>query len=401
MTKNQIPTDCGWRAAAVAVATVGWGANQFAPLLLMYRAELGLSPAVSQATFGLYAAGLIPGLLLGGPVSDRFGRRRVLLPSLVISLLASLLLIAGGTGLGWLFAGRLVAGVASGAAFSSGTAWIKELSRPGAPGEPNPGARRATVAMTAGFGAGPLVAGMLAQWGPAHTVLPYLPHLALCVVALPLAWRTPETRAASRPDGSRPEAWSPAARRRFLGVVAPLAPWVFGSATVALAYLPGLVAHRLAGQALLFSALVTTLPALSGIAAQPLARRAAERPARLLATSLIVVIVGLLLAAGASAAGDPVLVAVACLALGAAYGYCQVCGLQEVQRLAPPHRLARLTAGYQALSYLGFALPYLLAAGQRWWSPPALLLATAALAAVTLGGTARSASTERGTSVRV
>jgi MFS family permease len=58
-------------------------------------------------------------------------------------------------GIGWLFAGRLVAGAASGAAFSSGAAWIKELSGTGS------GARRVTVAMTAGFGLGPLLAGDL------------------------------------------------------------------------------------------------------------------------------------------------------------------------------------------------------------------------------------------------
>lgn len=187
-----------WLRAGVAVAAVGWGANQFAPLLLLYRAELGLSAATVNAAFGLYALGLIPGLLLGGPISDRHGRRRIMVPALVVSLLASALLVAGGSaGLGWLFVGRLVAGVASGAAFSSGAAWIKELSAAGSPGS-NHGPRRATVAMTVGFAGGPLVAGVLAQWAPLPTVLPYLPHLLLTALAVPLAMGTPET-------GSRPE----------------------------------------------------------------------------------------------------------------------------------------------------------------------------------------------------
>src|SRR5450755_1793258 len=155
-----------WWGAALAVAAVGWGANQFAPLLLMYQARLGLATTTVEATFGLYAIGLVPGLLLGGPVSDRHGRRRVMAPALLASLLGAALLSAGGGGVGWLFAGRLVAGFASGAAFSSGAAWIKELSAAASPGS-NPGPRRATVAMTVGFGTGPLVAGALAQWGPA------------------------------------------------------------------------------------------------------------------------------------------------------------------------------------------------------------------------------------------
>jgi MFS family permease len=67
-------------------------------------------------------------------------------------------------------AGRLLAGVASGAAFSSGAARIKELSatrhRP----------RRLTIAISAGYGLGALLAGVLARWAPAPTVLPYVPH---------------------------------------------------------------------------------------------------------------------------------------------------------------------------------------------------------------------------------
>lgn len=372
--------DRAWWGAGAAAAAVGWGANQFAPLLLMYRATLGLSTATVEGAFGLYALGLIPGLLLGGPVSDRYGRRRVALAALLISATGSALLIAGGSGLGWLLAGRLVSGVASGAAFSAGTAWIKELSR----GEPSPGPRRATVAMTAGFAGGPLVAGLLAQWAPAPTVLPYLPHLALTALAVPLAWVTPETRMRSRLRPARVSAH----RSRFRRVVVPLAPWVFGSAAIALAYLPALVEQRLGGAALVFSAAVTTLTALAGILVQPLARRAEDR---LLATALGIVIAGALLAAAAAATVQPALVVVAALVLGAGYGCCQVCGLREVQRLAAPHELGRLTAAYQALSYLGFAAPFLLATAQRYAPASVLLVAVAGLAALTLAATARAA----------
>src|SRR5882757_3267964 len=254
-----------WWGAGLAVAAVGWGAQQFAPLLLLYQAQLGLSTTVVQATFGVYVFGLIPGLLLGGPVSDRYGRRRVLVPTLVASLLGSGLLILGGDGTGWLVAGRLVAGAASGAAFSSGAAWIKELSTvgsgagspPGSGAGANPGPRRLSVAMSIGFGLGPLVAGVLGQWAPAPTVLPYLPHLLLAAVAIPLAMRAPETRPARRSvRRSAPKA-SAGLSRRFWTVVVPLAPWVFGSASIALAYLPGLVRAQLGGHALIFSAVVT------------------------------------------------------------------------------------------------------------------------------------------------
>ena len=60
--------------AAVLVGA-GWGSNRFTPMLLVYRHALGLAPGSLEAMFGVYALGLIPGLLLTGPVSDARGRR--------------------------------------------------------------------------------------------------------------------------------------------------------------------------------------------------------------------------------------------------------------------------------------------------------------------------------------
>jgi len=388
-----------WLRVGVAVAAVGWGANQFAPMLLVYRARLGLSAATVQATFGFYALGLIPGLLVFGALSDRVGRRRVMLPALVASFAASAVLIAGGHVSGLLFVGRFVAGVASGAAFSSGAAWIKELSA-GVGTDERSGPRRVTVTMTAGFGAGPLVAGLLAQFAPAPTTVPYLPHLVLLAVAVAVIVGAPETRV---PDPGRPHKTlvgrADLRDPRFRAVVLPLAPWVFGSAAIALAYLPGLVGGALGGSALAFTAVVTMLTAAAGIVVQPAARRiGAAGHGALVASSLAIVTAGLVVSAVAAALISPILVVVAVLVLGAGYGACQVCGLQEITRLARPETLAGLTAVYQAVSYLGFALPFALAALASTWSPATLLVAVAVLAAITLIWTTAAATRTRGRS---
>jgi predicted MFS family arabinose efflux permease len=373
-----------WLSVALAVGAVAWGANQFVPLLLVYRDSIGISASTAQATFGLYAAGLAPGLLVGGPFSDRHGRRPVLIAALIASALASGLLMVGEDGVGWLFAGRLLAGVASGAAFSAGSAWLKELS-PGAAG-----ARRATVSMTAGFAASPVAAGLLAQWAPAPMIVPYVPHLALAAMAIPLiAWQS-ESSARIPPAGGRAAVLHD---RRFRSVVAPLAPWVFGSAAIPLAYLPSLVQSRLGSRALVFGAFVATVTALAGIAVQSLARRldSGDGP-RLLAAALGIVTTGLLVAAVAAATRSLALIVLAAIVLGAGYGCCQVCGLLEVQRLAPPDRLAGMTAAYQALSYTGFALPFLLASIAGVVAPQAGLAVLAGLAAFTLLSTTRAAT---------
>ncbi|MGH3341466.1 MAG: MFS transporter [Carbonactinosporaceae bacterium] len=383
-----------WLAVAFAVCVVGWGANQFAPMLLWYGSTLAVSTAVLQATFGMYAIGLIPGMLAGGPLSDRYGRKVTVAPALLVSLLATVVLMGGEHGVGWLLAGRLIAGAASGAAFSAGSAWIKELSgRPYDVAPDGAGARRATVAMSIGFGVGPLVAGGLGQWAPAAGVLAYAPHLALALAALPLVWRAPETRTdRTRTPALRPFPARSVRHPRFVRVVIPLAPWVFGAPTIAFAYLPGLVTTGLHGLAVAFSGLVTLLTAGAGVLVQAWARPLDRGgPARLLIAGLSAVIVGTLVGAVTAATAAPALVPVTAVLLGGGYGLCMVCGLLEVQRLARPDELASATAVYQACTYVGFAAPFLLAAAQRHVPPPALLLGTALLAALTLAWTAFAA----------
>src|SRR5690606_17832235 len=152
------------------------------------------------ALFGVYALGLIPALLVVAPISDRIGRRAVIRPVLLLSVVATLVLLLGGDTPVLLLLGRLAAGGASGAAFAPGTAWGKELSAHGRAGT---GAGRATLALSAGFGSGPLVAGAAAQWLPWPTVLPYVPHLVLMALVLAVAWNAPEPSIVRSPDESR------------------------------------------------------------------------------------------------------------------------------------------------------------------------------------------------------
>jgi len=81
----------GWARVAFAMFAVGWGANQFSPILIVYRHELHLDAGTLANLFAIYAAALIPGLLAGGPLSDRFGRRRVVIPFAVLSPVATLI----------------------------------------------------------------------------------------------------------------------------------------------------------------------------------------------------------------------------------------------------------------------------------------------------------------------
>jgi hypothetical protein len=383
-----------WLPAALVLLGAGWGSNQITPMLLVYARRLALSAATIQALFGVYALGLIPGLLLAGPIADARGRRAVAIPAAALSLAASCLLVAGSHTVVLLFAGRFLAGISSGAAFGSATAWLRELSRPpfGAAGD-HTAARRAAVAMTLGFGIGPLAAGLLAQWAPLPAVVPYLPHIALMAVVLPCLRGVPET-AARKPGGGRrltvSELSSPLVIQevrnpRFRRIVAPLAPWVFTAPAIAMALLPSIVGADHAANGTALVAIVATVCAGAGVAAQPVARRLDARGSgnKAATAGLAALAGGLALGAFTADAGAVWLLLPCAIVLGAAYGICLVAGLVEIQRLAAPATLARATAIYYVLAYLGFAAPFVLALGAHVISYPVLLGVTAALAAIT------------------
>jgi MFS family permease len=372
-----------WIPVAAVVVGTGWGANQFVPLLPVYREALGLGTGTLAALFGLYALGLIPGLLLGGPLSDARGRRPVVVPAAALSLLASVVLMAGASTVALLFLGRFMAGISSGIVFGAGTAWLRESSA----GEPNHVlARRATVAMTTGFAVGPLVSGLLAQWAPAPRVVPYLPHAAIMVAVLLLLRRARETVAGDRARPVRlgaPGLASP----RFRRVVAPMAPWVFAAPAVAFALLPNVIHAGDATDGVALVAAVTSATAAAGVAVQPLARRLAAGDGgdhnRAALAGLVVIAFALVLGALTTAHGTLWMLFPCAIAFGSGYGLCMVAGLVEVGRLAPDDGLAGLTAAYYALTYLGFAAPYLLALASHVAGYPTLLAISAALALAT------------------
>ena len=266
-------------AATAALFGVGWGANQFAPLLLVYHSDLGVGEATIEAMFGVYAVGLIPGLLIGGPLSDRIGRRAVVLPAAALSVLATVLLMFGGQTIVALFAGRLLAGIVSGAVFSAATTWLRETSL--AAGVGASAASRTAAAMSAGFGLGPLVAGMIAQWAPAPTVLPYVPHVLLMVVVLALLRRAPadEIRpAVPAPLPGRRARLAIRSHPRFRWIVVPLAPWAFAAPVIAVRA----AADRHGGgdrdHGIVFAAALAAITALTGAVVQPVARRLGLSP---------------------------------------------------------------------------------------------------------------------------
>lgn len=371
---------------------MGWGANHFAALLAVYRQRLALDAAAPTLLFGVYALGLMPGLLFAGPLSDRRGRRPLVLPAAAAALAASCVLGGFGHSFPALLGGRFLYGLAAGAVTSPGSVWLFELSRDVAPAV---SARRAAVALSAGFGSGPLVTGALAQFAPAPTLAPFAVHAAVLTFALLRALPVAETvttgAAAAAPgaalSGSRTKPAAPLLRfdldgaswRRFCARVLPMAPWVFAFPSISFAVLPGMFGGALGPAPIALTGLIGAVTLGSGVLAQPLARTLA--PERVARRGLLVGAVGLCVGGLAVQTATAALLFVAAPLLGAAYGICLTAGLRASQAIAPPHARGGLTGLYYVLTYLGFAAPYLFALAGHLWAAPISFAISAALAA--------------------
>lgn len=355
-----------WLRVAPAVFVMAWGGNHFTPLLPLYEGLGGYTAFDANLLLGLYVVGLVPGLLLAGPLSDRHGRKPLAAVGLVAGAGASAVLGLGFEHLLVLCAGRLLAGVGVGVAMSVGTSWITELSR--APhderADAGAAARRPALALTLGFGIGAGVSGVLAQWGPLPALVPYGIHLVVSAIAAAPLLAARETVTAPAAGSLRDDLRVPlAGHARFVRVVLPAAPWVFGAAGLAYAVMPQLVQQSTGALSLAFATLLTVTTLGVGALVQPLVTRINRvTGGRALLVAMALMLIGVLLGIATALVRAPVLALIAAVTLGAGYGICIVAGLTEVQRIAEPQDLAGITGLYYAIAYLGFLLPTVLAA---------------------------------------
>ncbi|GAA4818392.1 MFS transporter [Nocardioides caeni] len=371
----------GFALVVLLLLAAGWAANHFAAMIPVVRDREDLSATALAGAFGIYAVGLLPGLLGGGGLSDRVGRRPVVLAGSLVAASGNLLMLLWHPVAG-IYSGRLVVGVGVGLAMGAGTAWAGDLR----------GRRGTTVAgavLTAGFGGGPLVSGLVAQFSPDEVALglPFALTVALSLsvvvaAARPGAVRTPVGRRQVDPAATPAPAERSDHRRvgAALARSVPMALWVFSSVTVPVVVLAGRVGGEHAGPWVPGVASAVTLGI--GVAAQVVARRAGWGPRSGVAGALLAA-AGFVVAAVVDATADVALLGVSAVALGSAYGLCLRAGLVDVDELAPTtHRGITIGVFYVA-TYLGFAVPTVLEALR---SPvgtlvPLLVLAAGALVA--------------------
>ncbi len=108
-------------AVGAIIAVAFMGSVIVTPLYLLYQRKFGFSELMLTLIYAVYVVGNVAALLLFGQISDQVGRKRVTLPALGLAG-ASALLFFFAEGVAWLFAGRLLIGLAVAILSGTGTA---------------------------------------------------------------------------------------------------------------------------------------------------------------------------------------------------------------------------------------------------------------------------------------
>ncbi|MEU0444344.1 MFS transporter [Streptomyces tendae] len=331
-----------WPVTAVFVLS-----NAATPLYVLWQRDIGFSKGTLTVVFAFYILGLIGSLLVSGVVSDRLGRKPVLLPALVLAL-AACLTFATATTVAALIVARLFTGIAVGAVVSAGMAAVSDVA---GPERKRIAALLASCAMVFGAGLGPLLAGVLSESLPGPTVTVFVVEAVLLLTAVLAVLRMPLRRPAAPAKG----AWVrvpgvPRGNGRQLALgIAVFAPGITATSFV-LSLGPSLLSGLLGTTSRIVAGAMAFVMFLAATGVQFAVQRL-DRRTILTAGAVSTTLSMITLIVAVHTSSVPVLIASALLA-GAGQGMGQLGGLSLLNSSVPPQRLAEANAALNVGGYV-------------------------------------------------
>jgi MFS family permease len=378
--------------AAIAFTSLYLAAGALTPLLVLYREQWKFPASQLTLAFAVYAVGFLAALLTAGSLSDYVGRRPALIGALIIQLASNVMFLAA-TGIGWVIAGRVLQGVASGAATTAFTAALVELAPPG---QKRLGAILGSVSLTGGLALGSLLAGLAIQLTTAANSIVFIVLTVLTIVGIvAIAW-SPETitRAPGALRSLVPHIAVPPSTRRELASAAPViaAVWMLAGLSGGLA--PSMVRSVFHLDSDLLNGVAGFIaPATSAVVGLAFAR---VDPRREMTIGIYASLAGAIGIAGGAIAGSLALMMIGQAIAGVGFGASFTAALRLIFPLAPAHQRAGVVAVIYLVSYTAFGVP-IVVAGQlagplglvstvAWYSAATVLLALISLGAQLLLG---------------
>jgi MFS family permease len=338
------------------------------PLYPLYQQAWGLLPSHITQIFVAYMFGALASLLFLGRLTDRFGFMAVLRAGLILMTAG-----VGSSALAWDVPSfsicRFVIGVASGMITTSASVGMTRLNNKG---DLQRAAATTSLTIAFGFGLGPVVGGLMAQWVPLPLATAYIPSVALGLLAIYALFqvRLPNQPAATaapprfsfkdvQPSLSQPR--KPFVRHYALGCMAAFS--AFGMFSLFASLAPSFMAQMVPWHGPAVSGLslgaILFLSAIVQLIARPYATKGVAIAGffSLAACNLLLVV--------NTFAGSPWVFALCVAATAAGHGMCNQAGMSIVNKVSKPASRTGLLSTYLIVGYLGTIVPIL---GLGWLS---------------------------------
>lgn len=343
-------------AALLAIFTAIFSSNLPTPLYAVWQQQMGFSATALTAVFAVYVFGVVSMLLTLGTLSDKIGRRQLLVPG-ILFITAGVVVFYLAKDIYWLGTARILTGIGTGIVTGAASAAVIELD------PDNNWTRAATLSalfFTMGAFAGPTLSSLALAFGGGADSWPFLVTLVLCVLTIILLLTAPWPKGIGRRQkGFQFRDWRPTpvkVPRALLGA------FMFSAAGICLAWSTGSLyaslgpslARDLVGvsdraMAGLFAAAWQLTAGISQFACQkqPLDRLILVGPPLLTA--------GLLCLALAVVTSSPVIFTLATLATAMGAGATGVVALASISQVAPPEERGGIISAFYLMAYLTMA----------------------------------------------
>lgn len=331
------------------------GTSLVAPLLPIYQRQFGFSDGLITLLFVIYVFSLLPSMLCFGQVSDQVGRKRVILPAMVTLALASVLFaVAWNSAV--LFIARFLQGLACGAFLGTCTAYIVDL----ASGQRKAwAAGLASVSFRFGFGLGPGLAGVIAQYSQAPTVRPFQIHTALMLLGIGALLLAPETISSSGFRWPGLQLGVPASERKsFYAFIVPSAILLVLLDSTALSLLPLFVYEVLRIENLALIGVLGFLVLAMGAVAQIIGWRIP--PKKSIVLGVLMSSLAFFFLVGSVPLGLPILLVIGAMVVGAGDGLTVKGGVTLCGLIVPAEDRGKILSTYYVACYFGMSVPLLL-----------------------------------------
>lgn len=323
------------------------------PLYQRYSLEWGGTALTTTEAFGVYALAVLGGLLVLGELSNHIGRRPILLGALALQSVALLLFTTAGS-YEPLFLGRVLQGIAAGAALGTLGATMIELHRVH-------GTVASSAAPVAGTGLGALAAGLAVGYLPWPTHLVYVALIGVFVaqaIGLHLLVDANPTRPGVVAS-LRPTLAVPVPARRAFTAAAPalFAFWALAGLYGSLG--PALVHSLAPGSSVALGGIALFVVAAAATVTTYLRRNHDAR--RQLLHGIAALVVGALGTIAAIEAGTIWGFLAISLVSGAGFGMGLQGSIRSVVGLAEPQERPGLLSAVYLVSYAGLGAPAVVA----------------------------------------